>query len=110
MHTKQRHQYKVLLEFINETQLALMIQNPCVYPPDRFLVETCVITHHINFPGLLAFFIPLSPFHLFVFIFFSFFCSVDYFFGLAVQQNGLQLTLFFYNIIVISELLGLDPR
>lgn len=70
MHTKQQRQYEVLLEFINETQLAPMIQNPCFYPPDRFLVKTCVITHHINFPGSLAFFIPLSPLHLFVFIFF----------------------------------------
>lgn len=37
MHTKQQPQYEVLLEFIHETQLTQMVQNPCAYPPDRFL-------------------------------------------------------------------------
>lgn len=78
MHTKQQHQCRELLGFINETQPALMIQNPCVYPPDRVLVKTCIITHRINFPGLSAFInlficlILLGPFHLFASFLFIF--------------------------------------
>lgn len=105
MHTKQQHQCSVLLEFINETQPALMIPNPCVYPPDRVLVKTCIITHRINFPALSAFInlfihlILLGPFHLFV--------SFLFIFMYVLRRSFVPLFLFH---IVISQSLGLDPH
>lgn len=80
--TEQQQQYKMLLEFINETQRALMIQNPCVYPPDRFLVKTCIITHCISFPVRQlssSHLVPLPPSPLCL----STFCFLNCYFPLA---------------------------
>lgn len=111
---RQQHGDKVLLQFINETQPALIgsLTDSCL--------KTCIITHHIRFSSLLAFIILHTGFHLSVssFLFLSFFFSLvrRFFFFFLPRLPDLQLCRMDYKLppfhifIVISEWLGLDPR
>lgn len=114
-HTEQQHQCS--WNSLMDTQWALMIRNPRVYPPDRFLVKTCIITHHISFQASYSSFLHPRHFASFASSSVSFlFCRLGLFFSpvpapLFSSQNGLKLPPFSHIIVIpaFSELVGPYP-